>query len=98
MPRYPATRKTITYKTDSDTGVSYYEASHGDNEGSFSSMLDQCYACGLTYPMEEISYWRSRPYCPDCRSDISRLIERERGTRIPASPEAPSSDWSDLVP
>jgi len=76
-----------------------WEASHGDAPGPFTDKLEQCWACASTYPQDEVVYWRGRPYCPECRSDIPRLIDKEKGTRDPASGiEEEGTDFSGLVP
>jgi len=99
-PNYPKTQKTVTRKYDSDTGVYYYEASHGDMPGAFSDKMEQCWSCGMDWPLEEVVYWRGRPFCPDCKSDIRRLILRESDHRVHSDgqEQAGGTDFSDIVP
>ncbi len=75
-----------------------WEVSHGDMRGVLSDRMDQCIACNSDWPMGDITYWRGRAYCPDCRSDIPRLIRQERGTRVERDRRIESeTDFSSIV-
>jgi len=61
--------------------LTLYQASHGDLPGVFTDKMDQCQSCNSDWPVEDMTYWRERAYCPDCKSDILRLILSERRVR-----------------